>query len=140
MSELTSNGAGTGITTGAATGVTTGITTGGGGGGGGGRWAWADVDAIAMASAKAIATGLASRRPAPQPPARKSHDEQRIDAIPKGAPARQKNAKSPSARADLPPVFAERQSVVIPGKGRLPGVVVPLPQVRIGDLRAEQIS
>jgi hypothetical protein len=45
-----------------------------------------------------------------------------------------KNAKSPSARADLLPVFPERQSFVIPDKGRLAGIVVLLPQVPIGDL------
>jgi hypothetical protein len=33
-----------------------------------------------------------------------------------------KNAKSPSARADLPPVSTERQSFVIPDNGRLAAI------------------
>jgi hypothetical protein len=48
--------------------------------------------------------------------------------------------KIPVGRTDLPPVFPERQSVVIPANGRLPGVVVRLPQPPTGGLIAELIS
>ena len=43
-------------------------------------------------------------------------------------------------RADLPPILPERQSVVIAADGRLPGVVVRLPQVPTGGPSAELIS
>ncbi len=48
--------------------------------------------------------------------------------------------KIPVGRADLRPILPERQSVVIPAHGRLPGIVVRLPQVPTGGLIAELIS
>jgi hypothetical protein len=51
-----------------------------------------------------------------------------------------KMQKIPVGRADLRPILPERQSVVIPANGRLPGVVVRLPQVPTGDPGAELIS
>ena len=39
------------------------------------------------------------------------------------------NAKSLSSKADLPLVRRERQSLMAAAKGRLPGIVVPPPQV-----------
>jgi hypothetical protein len=76
-------------------------------------------------------------RPAPVSFARacESREEQRISANPKSSASSTKTAKSPSAQADLPSVHRERQSVMVPGEGRLPGIVVPLPQVVIGDRR-----
>jgi hypothetical protein len=56
------------------------------------------------------------------------------------APARQKMQNIPFGRADLLPILPERQSVVIPANGRLPGVVVRLPQVPTGGPGAELIS
>jgi hypothetical protein len=61
-------------------------------------------------------------------------------SFPKEAPARQKDAKSPSACADLPPVLTQRQSVTVVGTGRLPNIVVPLPQMVRGDLVGKSIS
>jgi hypothetical protein len=122
-------------------GVTMGVMTGGGGGGGLG-WACADVDAAARTSPTTIATAVTDLRPAPRRSlARENHDEQRINAFPKNqAPARQKIQKIPVGRADLPPILPERQSVVIAADGRLPGVVVRLPQVPTGGPIAELIS
>jgi len=45
-----------------------------------------------------------------------------------------------SAGVDLPPVLTERQSVSAPRKGRLAGIVVPLPQAVMGDCNADSIS
>jgi hypothetical protein len=56
------------------------------------------------------------------------------------AQTRQKMQKIPVGRADLPPILPERQSVVIPANGRLPGIVVRLPQVPTGGPIAELIS
>jgi hypothetical protein len=52
--------------------------------------------------------------------------------IPKSRASSTKNTKIPIDRGDLPPVLPERQSVMAPAKGRLPDVVVLLPQVAIG--------
>jgi hypothetical protein len=141
ISELTSESTGKGVGAGATTGVTTGAIT-GGGGGGGLPWASADVDAAARASPRTIATAVTDLRPASrQSLARENHDEQRINAFPKNqAPTRQKMQKIPVGRADLLPILPERQSVVIPANGRLPGIVVRLPQVTAGGPIAELIS
>jgi hypothetical protein len=87
-----------------------------------------------MASPNRIATAVTERRPAPRRSfARENHDEQRINAFPKNrAPARQKTQKIAVDRADLPPVFPDRQSVAIPVHGRLPAIVVLRPQVPAG--------
>jgi hypothetical protein len=77
---------------------------------------------------------LASLLPAPVSLAREGSDEQRINAIPKRSASSTKKYKMPSARADLPPVLRERQSVLVPRNGRLPDIVVPLPQVARRDL------
>jgi hypothetical protein len=138
ISELTSDGIGKGV----GAGVTTGVMTGGGGGGGGATWACAEVDTAARTSPRTIATAVTDLRPTPrQSLARENHDEQRINAFPKNqAPTRQKMQKIPVGRADLPPILPERQSVVIPANGRLPGIVVRLPQVPTGGPIAELIS
>jgi hypothetical protein len=52
-----------------------------------------------------------------------------MNANPKNSASSTKNAKYLSARTDLPSVHRERQSVMVPGEGQLPDVVVPLPQV-----------
>jgi hypothetical protein len=119
------------------------ITGGGGGGGGGGGKAAdrADVDAATMANPKTIAVAVTDLRPAPhQSLARENHDEPRINAFPENRAPTRKNTKIPVGAADLPPVSPKRQSGVVPAHGRLPGVVVPLPQVQRGDLLAELIS
>ena len=88
-----------------------------------------------------MAIALATLRPAPVSFAREGRDEQHINAISKRNAGRlDENAKIPSAGADLLPVLRERQSVLVLRKGRLPDIVVPLPQVARGDLVAEQIS
>jgi hypothetical protein len=94
-----------------------------------------------MASPKTIAA-IADLRSAPRRSlARENHDPRRINAFLKNrAPTRQQMEKIPVGRTDLPPVFPERQSVVIPANGRLPGVVVRLPQPPTGGLIAELIS
>jgi hypothetical protein len=74
-----------------------------------------------------MATALATLPPAPVSRAREGRDEQHMNLIPKGAPARQK-CKMPAAGADLPSVLRERQSVLVRRKGLLPDIVVPLPQ------------
>jgi hypothetical protein len=61
------------------------------------------------------------------------------NAIPKKERQLDKNTKSASARADLPPVSPERQSAVIPGQGRLANIVVLLPQLLIGGRVIERI-
>jgi hypothetical protein len=48
-----------------------------------------------------------------------------------------KYAKSRAARTDLPPVRRERQLVLVLRKGRLPDIVVPLPQVARAELIGE---
>jgi len=55
------------------------------------------------------------------------------------APTR-KNTKIPVGGADLPSVSPERQSGVVAARGRLPGIVVPLPQLSAGHLIAALIS
>jgi hypothetical protein len=101
-----------------------------------------DVDAAARTSPRTIATAVTDLRPAPrQSPARENHDEQRIKCIPKKPSASsKKNAKIPVGRADLRPILPERQSVEGPANGRLPGIVVRLPQVLTGGPIAELIS
>ena len=79
-----------------------------------------------------MARALATLPPPPVSRAREGRDEHHMNAIPEGAPARQK-CKNPAAGADLPSVLSERQSVLVPRKGRLPDIVVPLPQVARGD-------
>jgi hypothetical protein len=95
-----------------------------------------------MASPRTIVAAVTDLRPAPrQSLARENHDGQRINTFPKNqARARQKMQKIPVDRADLRPILPERQSVVIPANGRLPGVVVRLPQVPTGGPGAELIS
>jgi hypothetical protein len=56
--------------------------------------------------------------------------------IPKKERLLYKNVKFPPAGGDLLPVLRERQSVLVLGKGRLPLIVVLLPQVAMGDLFA----
>jgi hypothetical protein len=64
-----------------------------------------------------------------------------MNSIPKKSSARpRKKAKSPTAAADLRPVIAERQSVMILGAERLPDVVVPLPQVLLVDCPIPQAA
>ena len=87
-----------------------------------------------------IAMTLASLRPVPVSLAREGRDEQRMNVIPKRSASSTKNAISSTARADLPPVLAKRQSVMAVGSGRLPAIVVPLPQVAWSDLIAKPIS
>ncbi len=60
--------------------------------------------------------------------------------IPKKERLLYKNAKFARASGDLPLVLRERQSVLVLGKGRLPHIVVPLPQVATGDFIASSIS
>ena len=86
-----------------------------------------------------MATALGSLWPAAVSLAREGRDEQHVNAIPKRSASSTK-MQIPSAGADLPPVLRERQSVLILRKGRLPDIVVPLPQVASGDLVVEQIS
>jgi hypothetical protein len=126
-------------------GVGVGAGAGAGGGGGGGRastWAPADDDATAKASAKAIATALATPRPGALcfAFARESREEPRINANPKSSASSTKYARCQSAGADLPSVHRERQSVMAACEGRLPGIVVPLPQVATGNRRRRKLA
>jgi hypothetical protein len=58
-----------------------------------------------------------------------------MDAIPKERQFKKITKITPTG-ADLPPVLREGQSVLVPGEGRLAGIVVPLPQLIAGDLVA----
>jgi hypothetical protein len=79
-------------------------------------------------STTAIATSRASAPPVPIFRARQSHDEQRMQSIPKGkAPAR-KNAQIPINRSDLPPVRRKGQSASPQAGRRIRVIVVRLPQ------------
>jgi hypothetical protein len=131
-SELRTVGVGLGVGVGVGVGVTTNIGAGAGGGGGtNAPCARADVDieATATASTKMIAAADKNRRPTAVCHARKGRVEQRINAIPKKlAPARQKKPNFKSVRNDLPRVRRDRQSVMAACEGRLPDIVVPLPQ------------
>jgi len=82
-----------------------------------------------------MTTALAMLRAAPVSRAREGRDEQHMNAIPKNKKERQfdKKCKIPAAGTDLPSVLRERQSVLALRKGRLPDIVVPLPQVARGD-------
>jgi hypothetical protein len=86
---------------------------------------------------KTIATAPTSLRPVTVALAREGRDAQHINAIPrKGVPAQQK-IQNTIGRCDLPPVLRERQSVLAARDGRLPDIVVPLPQVVRDDFIAE---
>jgi len=80
-----------------------------------------------------MTTALAMLRAAPVSRAREGRDEQHMNAIPKNKKERQFECKIPAAGTDLPSVLRERQSVLALRKGRLPDIVVPLPQVARGD-------
>ena len=80
---------------------------------------------------KTTAMALRSPRPAPLSFARVRRGAQHMDAIPKEHQFK-KITKITPARADLPPVLREGQSVLLLGRGRLADNVVQLPQV-IGD-------
>ena len=88
-----------------------------------------------------MTTAVRDLRATPQQSlARENHDEQRMNAFPKKERQLDKKCKIPVGRTDLPPVFPERQSAVVPANRQLPGIVVPLPQVLTGGLVAELIS
>jgi hypothetical protein len=88
---------------------------------------------------KAAPMRLASLRPTPVSFAREDRDEQHMNAISKRS-ASSKKHQNPSAGADLPPVLPGGQSVLVLRYGRLPDIVVPLPQVASRGLVALQIS
>jgi hypothetical protein len=124
-SELRTVGVGLGVGEGVGVGA----------GGGGGRTtapcarADVDIEATATPSTKAIATACKNLRPTAVRHARNGRVEQRINAIPKKTCASSaKKAKFQSARFDLPSVRRDRQSVMAAREGRLPDIVVPLPQ------------
>src|SRR4051794_14651586 len=83
---------------------------------------------------------LTSPRPVPVSFAREGRDEQHMNANSKRERPLDKKCKMPSAGADLPRVLMERQLGLVPGKGRIPDIVVPLPQLVSGDLITGQIA
>jgi hypothetical protein len=88
-----------------------------------------DTAAPPSISIKATATAAAIRRPDPRFLVRDSRDEQPINAISKSSANSAETAKTPTTVGDLPPLLRERQSVLLLCGGRLPVIVVPLPQV-----------
>jgi hypothetical protein len=69
-----------------------------------------------------------------------NREEPRIIANPKSSASSIKKYQIPSARADLPSVRGERQSVMVADEGRLRGIVVPLPQVATGDRHRRKLA
>ena len=87
-----------------------------------------------------IAMALASLWPAPVSLALEGRDEQRMNVIPKRSANSTRNCQIPIGPCRFAPVLTQRQLVTVVGTGRLPNIVVPLPQVVRGDLVAKSIS
>jgi hypothetical protein len=130
MPELIMLAVGVGVGVGDGDGIGVGVGVGVSVGLGDGDCALAgDKAAIVKARAKASATAGATTRPAPVPFAREGRDEQHMDAIPKSSANLSKVQKILSYEGDLPLVPAEGQSVLVPRRWGLAGIVPLLPQL-----------
>jgi monoamine oxidase len=91
--------------------------------------AWTDDGGAATAKTKAIATATTSLRQIPVSFARESRDEQHMNAISKKSSAGSaNNPKYHSLDSRFAPVPRKRQPVLVLKNGRLPHIVVAVPQ------------
>jgi hypothetical protein len=120
-------GLGVGLGVGEGVGDWVGVGVGEAVGVGVGVCAWTDDGATA--TAKTIATATTSLRQIPVSVARESRDEQHMNAISKKSSAGSaNNPKYHSLDSRFAPVSRKRQPVLVLKNGRLPHIVVAMPQ------------